>query len=96
MPAEDASTARQVGIDEWKEEGAGEARQQVMVFRYGGKFVAVDHVRKIHFAYKLLVKCCFSMSFSTPPFPSRVSLAARLAGRQRRPRSIFGTSGTDP
>ncbi|OSS45658.1 hypothetical protein B5807_09492 [Epicoccum nigrum] len=43
VPAEDASAAKQVGIDEWKEEGAGEAKQQVMVFRYEGKFVAVDH-----------------------------------------------------
>lgn len=44
VPAEDASAARQVGIDEWEEEGAGGKKEQVMVFRFEGGFVAVDHV----------------------------------------------------
>ena len=45
VPSEDAAGARQVGIDEWAdEESAGGKREQVMVFRWEGGFVAVDHV----------------------------------------------------
>jgi hypothetical protein len=34
-----------VAIDDWKDpEEGGDARNQVMVFRYNGKFVAVNHV----------------------------------------------------
>ena len=69
--SEDASTARQVGIDEWKDEGAGGAKQQVMVFRYEGGFVAVDHVRKsmLFFIRQLCTDFVLaSLSFLRCPF----------------------------
>lgn len=43
VPKEDATQASPVGIDDWKD-GEGDTKDQVMVFRYGGKFVAVNHV----------------------------------------------------
>ncbi|KAH6615380.1 hypothetical protein C7974DRAFT_403847 [Boeremia exigua] len=42
VPKEDAGGAVQVVIDEWKE-GGGDTKEQVMVFRYEGKWVAVNH-----------------------------------------------------
>lgn len=101
VPSEDASTARQVGIDEWKEEGAGGAKQQVMVFRYEGGFVAVDHVRKsvlvffVSFALDLFLRLChsFVVVFETrvlwrttpPPSAGPVASHVRLGGFCIRP-----------
>lgn len=45
VPRQDSSLATQVAIDEWKDpEAGGNAKDQVMVFQYKGRFVAVDHV----------------------------------------------------
>lgn len=47
VPPEDTSLASEVPIDEWKDpEVGGETKDQVMVFQYRGKFVAVNHVRR--------------------------------------------------
>ncbi|KAF1942332.1 hypothetical protein EJ02DRAFT_375860 [Clathrospora elynae] len=43
VPREDSSKAAEVAIDEWKVPEAGDAKDQVMVFQYKGKFVAVNH-----------------------------------------------------
>ncbi|KAH9859410.1 hypothetical protein IAQ61_011191 [Plenodomus lingam] len=43
VPRTAGAKATEVAIDEWKETGAGSTREQVMVFRYKGGFVAVDH-----------------------------------------------------
>lgn len=43
VPKEDASQASSVAIDDWKD-GETDTKDQVMIFRYGGKFVAVNHV----------------------------------------------------
>jgi nitrite reductase/ring-hydroxylating ferredoxin subunit len=45
VPREDSSQAAEIAIDEWKDAGAGDAKDQVMVFKYRGKFFAVNHVR---------------------------------------------------
>ena len=44
VPREDGSKATEVAIDDWKEPEAGCTRDQVMVFQYKGKFIAIDHV----------------------------------------------------
>lgn len=43
VPKEDATQASSVAIDDWKD-GETDTKDQVMVFRYEGKFVAVNHV----------------------------------------------------
>lgn len=43
VPREDSSKATEVAIDDWKDSAAGDAKDQVMVFQYRGKFLAVDH-----------------------------------------------------
>lgn len=46
VPHDDSSRATEVAIDNWKDpELGGDAKDQVMVFQYKGKFVAVNHVR---------------------------------------------------
>ncbi|KAF9695823.1 hypothetical protein EKO04_005754 [Ascochyta lentis] len=42
VPKEDASQAVEIKVDEWRD-GEGDAKDQVMVFRYEGGFVAVNH-----------------------------------------------------
>lgn len=45
VPREDSSRATEIAIDDWKDpEGGGDAKDQVMVFKYKEKFVAVNHV----------------------------------------------------
>jgi hypothetical protein len=44
VPREDSSKASEVAIDDWKDSEAGDAKDQVMIFQYKGKFVAVNHV----------------------------------------------------
>lgn len=44
VPKEDATQARQIAIDDWSD-GSGDKKNQVMIFQYEGKFVAVNHVR---------------------------------------------------
>jgi hypothetical protein len=45
VPRDDSSKATEVAIDDWKDpEVGGDAKDQVMVFKYKGKFVAVNHV----------------------------------------------------
>lgn len=44
VPKEDASQARPVAIDDWKD-GEADTKDQVMIFKYAGKIVAVNHVR---------------------------------------------------
>ena len=43
MPKEDATQASPVAINDWKD-GETETKDQVMVFLYVGKVVAVNHV----------------------------------------------------
>ncbi|KAL5405235.1 hypothetical protein PMIN03_008613 [Paraphaeosphaeria minitans] len=43
VPREDSSRAAEIAIDEWKDADAGDAKNQVMVFKYKGKLVAVNH-----------------------------------------------------
>jgi hypothetical protein len=46
VPRDDSSRAVEVAIDDWKDpEVGGDTKDQVMVFQYKGKFVAVNHVR---------------------------------------------------
>lgn len=45
VPRDDSSKATEIAIDDWKDTDAGDSKDQVMVFRYNGKFVAIDHVR---------------------------------------------------
>lgn len=43
VPRDDATQASPIAIDDWKDQpGAG--KDQVMVFRFGGRVVGVDHV----------------------------------------------------
>jgi hypothetical protein len=44
VPRNDSSQAVQVAIDDWKDPEAGDSKDQVMVFQYNGKFVAINHV----------------------------------------------------
>ncbi|KAF2024097.1 hypothetical protein EK21DRAFT_79465 [Setomelanomma holmii] len=43
VPREDSSKAVEVAIDDWKDSLSGDAKDQVMVFQYKGKFVAINH-----------------------------------------------------
>ncbi|EOA84370.1 hypothetical protein ACJQWK_00920 [Exserohilum turcicum] len=44
VPQDDSSNATEVAIDDWKDpELGGNSKDQVMVFQYRGKFVAVNH-----------------------------------------------------
>ncbi|EAT87091.1 hypothetical protein HBH56_127280 [Parastagonospora nodorum] len=43
VPREDSSKAVEVAIDDWKDPEAGDSKDQVMVFKYKGKFVAINH-----------------------------------------------------
>jgi nitrite reductase/ring-hydroxylating ferredoxin subunit len=43
VPRDDSSQAVQVAVDEWKAAQSGDAKDQVMIFQYAGKFVAVNH-----------------------------------------------------
>jgi len=45
VPREDSSQAVEVAIDDWKDPAHGDAKDQVMVFQYNGKFIAINHVR---------------------------------------------------
>lgn len=44
VPRDDSSKATEVAIDDWKDSEAGDAKDQVMIFQYKGKFIAVNHV----------------------------------------------------
>jgi hypothetical protein len=44
VPQNSTASARELAIDDWKEDDAGDTRDQVMIFQYKGKFMAVDHV----------------------------------------------------
>ncbi|KAF2820950.1 hypothetical protein CC86DRAFT_303540 [Ophiobolus disseminans] len=43
VPRQDSSQATQVAIDDWKDAENGDSKDQVMVFQYNGKFVAINH-----------------------------------------------------
>ncbi|KAH9882477.1 hypothetical protein J1614_000713 [Plenodomus biglobosus] len=43
VPREDTSKTTEVAIDDWKDPEAGNTKDQVMVFQYKGKFIAIDH-----------------------------------------------------
>jgi hypothetical protein len=45
VPREDSSKAVEVAIDDWKDPERGDSKDQVMVFRYNERFVAINHVR---------------------------------------------------
>lgn len=45
VPKDDSSKAAEIAIDDWKDADAGNSKDQVMVFQYNGRFVAIDHVR---------------------------------------------------
>jgi hypothetical protein len=53
VPREDSSKAAEISIDNWRDPEAGDSKDQVMVFQYNGKFVAVNHV-------------CFLLSLDAP------------------------------
>lgn len=53
MPREDSTKAVEIAIDDWKDADAGDAKDQVMVFQYKGKFVAVNHVCDVVIALRL-------------------------------------------
>jgi hypothetical protein len=44
VPRNDSAEANEIAIDDWKDADAGDAKDQVMVFQYKGKLLAVDHV----------------------------------------------------
>ena len=44
VPRNDSAQASEIAIDDWKDAEAGDAKDQVMIFQYKGKFLAVDHV----------------------------------------------------
>jgi hypothetical protein len=44
VPREDSSKASEVAIDDWRDPEVGNPKDQVMVFQYKGKFVAINHV----------------------------------------------------
>lgn len=45
VPSDDSSKATEIAIDDWKDPDlGGNAKDQVMVFQYRGKFFAVNHV----------------------------------------------------
>lgn len=45
VPQDDSSKATEISIDDWKDPDlGGNAKDQVMVFQYKGKFIAVNHV----------------------------------------------------
>ena len=44
VPRDDSSNATEIAVDDWKDPEAGNTKNQVMVFQYKGKFVAIDHV----------------------------------------------------
>jgi nitrite reductase/ring-hydroxylating ferredoxin subunit len=48
VPRNDSSKATEVAIDDWKDPDAGDSKDQVMVFKYKGKFVAINHVHMLH------------------------------------------------
>ncbi|EUC34946.1 hypothetical protein COCCADRAFT_35519 [Bipolaris zeicola 26-R-13] len=44
VPQDDSSKATEISIDDWKDPDlGGNAKDQVMVFQYKGKFIAVNH-----------------------------------------------------
>ncbi|KAF1847732.1 uncharacterized protein K460DRAFT_374734 [Cucurbitaria berberidis CBS 394.84] len=43
VPREDSSEAIEIAIDDWKDPELGTGKNQVMVFQYKEKFIAVDH-----------------------------------------------------
>jgi hypothetical protein len=44
IPQDSTTSARELAIDDWKDNDAGDTKDQVMIFQYKGKFIAVDHV----------------------------------------------------
>lgn len=44
IPRNEGAQALEIAIDDWKDADVGDAKDQVMVFQYKGKFCAVDHV----------------------------------------------------
>jgi hypothetical protein len=45
VPREDSSKATEIAVDDWKDpEAGGDAKDQVMIFQYKGRFVAINHV----------------------------------------------------
>jgi hypothetical protein len=44
VPREDSSKASEVPIDDWRDPEVGDPKDQVMIFQYKGKFVAINHV----------------------------------------------------
>lgn len=45
VPRDDSSKAVELAIDDWKAPEKFDSKNQVMVFRYNGRFVAINHVR---------------------------------------------------
>lgn len=56
VPREDSTKAAEIAIDEWKDADAGDAKNQVMVFKYKGKFAAVNHVRRVSYSFNCVLK----------------------------------------
>lgn len=44
VPRDDSAKASEIAIDDWRDADAGDTKDQVMVFKYRSKFVAVNHV----------------------------------------------------
>ena len=45
VPRDNSTKAVEIAIDEWKDADAGDAKDQVMVFKYKRRWLAVNHVR---------------------------------------------------
>lgn len=56
VPREDATAATPIAIDDWKD-GETDTKDQVMIFRYNGKLVAVNHVRSLHQLMYINFRC---------------------------------------
>lgn len=44
VPPEDSSKATEVAVDDWRDQDHGDPKNQVMVFQYKARFVAINHV----------------------------------------------------
>jgi len=72
VPREDSSKAVEVAVDDWKHPETGDPKDQVMVFQYNQKFVAINHVRlpRAFWIYRMLQRLTLAAGMSTLVVPS--------------------------
>jgi hypothetical protein len=76
VPREDSSKAVEVAIDDWNDPAYGDPKDQVMVFKYNGKFVAINHVRLLQ---NTILRCPLPTYLSTfRDWPHDKLVSARL------------------